>query len=328
MKKNVAVISGTVCVLLLVASVLLAQQPRGPMGSGGFRGHGGPGGPGGMEAGAAFSAMRTANQDGFPMRAPRGPRGGGSGNIVSILQDAGVPLSDEQIAQLKELQGTPGNPPAIETILTDQQKQALETARQQMAQNRPPRMGRQGNRGMRGPGPRGGFGFPRANFEKILNDAGVPLTAEQLAQLRPVRGGVRPDLMSILTGAQLLALQNAGLTLPDNLAEAANSTQRSGDAAGKLAGVEEQPVVFGLRQNYPNPFNPSTTIEYSIDKPGKVVLEVFNLGGQKIDTLVNATQEQGSHSVSWDATSLANGVYLYRITTGGHQVTMKMLYVK
>jgi len=312
--------------------MMYAQQPRGPMGPGGFREHGGPGGPGGMERvfpGGAFSAMRTANQDGFSMRAPRGTRGGGPGNIVKILQDAGVPISDEQMAQLKELQGTPGNPPAIETILTDQQKQALETARQQMAQNRPPRMGPgQGNRGMRGPGPRGGFGFPRQNIEKILSDAGVPLTEEQLAQLRPVRGGVHADLLSILTDTQLLALQNAGITLPGNLAETANSAQKSGDAVGKLAGVEEQPVVFGLRQNYPNPFNPATTIEYSIEKPGKVLLEVFNLSGQKIDTLVNATQEQGMHSITWDATSLANGVYLYRITTGGHQVTMKMLYIK
>ena len=72
------------------------------------------------------------------------------------------------------------------------------------------------------------------------------------------------------------------------------------------------PAAYALNQNYPNPFNPSTVIAYALPSDSRVTLDVFNLLGQKVATLVNGQQTAGTHHVSW-APSLASGVYFYRI---------------
>lgn len=90
----------------------------------------------------------------------------------------------------------------------------------------------------------------------------------------------------------------------------------------------ELPEVVGLEQNYPNPFNPATTIRYSLPETADVRLEVFNLLGQRVATLVNGSVDAGVHTVSFDASALSSGVYLYRLQTSGMVLTRKMLLVK
>jgi hypothetical protein len=90
----------------------------------------------------------------------------------------------------------------------------------------------------------------------------------------------------------------------------------------------EVPAAFALEQNYPNPFNPSTNISYSIPENGKVILEVYNIQGQKVSTLVNEQKSAGSYSVTFDASNLASGVYMYRLVSKNSVQVRKMLLIK
>lgn len=90
----------------------------------------------------------------------------------------------------------------------------------------------------------------------------------------------------------------------------------------------ELPAEFALRQNYPNPFNPTTQISYDLPESADVRLEVFNVMGQRVATLVNATQNAGTHNLTFDASRLASGVYIYRLQAGSNVFTKKMTLVK
>ncbi len=88
------------------------------------------------------------------------------------------------------------------------------------------------------------------------------------------------------------------------------------------------PKSTNLSQNYPNPFNTSTTISYQLRFGGYVRLEVFDLLGHKLATLVEGEQAAGEKSISWDASELTSGVYLYRLTAGNLTETKKMMFLK
>jgi len=88
------------------------------------------------------------------------------------------------------------------------------------------------------------------------------------------------------------------------------------------------PHQFKLYQNYPNPFNPTTTIKYTIPKSEKVNIEVFNLLGQKISTLLNKQMPAGSHEIEFTAMDLPSGVYPHRIEAGEYQDVKKMILIK
>jgi hypothetical protein len=93
------------------------------------------------------------------------------------------------------------------------------------------------------------------------------------------------------------------------------------------------PVEFALLQNYPNPFNPSTTIEYQLPVRSAVKLEVFNVVGQKVVTLVDQEQNAGRWSVKWEARNdvgakVSSGIYFYRLSTSTVVLSGKMLLVK
>ena len=92
------------------------------------------------------------------------------------------------------------------------------------------------------------------------------------------------------------------------------------------------PTDFALGQNYPNPFNPSTVIPYQIPASAHVRLEVFNLLGQRLATLVDAEQSAGAHTAQWDGTDSAGravgaGVYIYRLSSGGMTESRRMVLV-
>jgi hypothetical protein len=113
------------------------------------------------------------------------------------------------------------------------------------------------------------------------------------------------------------------------------------DTAGSTSGVRDlgdsddgNPDRFSLPQNYPNPFNPTTTIRFSLNQTAEVSLEVFNLLGQKVKTLLNGQRlSPGTHAVDWDGTAedgktVSAGVYLYRIQAGDFGDAKKMVFLK
>jgi PKD repeat protein len=88
------------------------------------------------------------------------------------------------------------------------------------------------------------------------------------------------------------------------------------------------PNETSLRENFPNPFNPTTTISYSLSEAASVKLEVFNVVGQHVTTLVEQYQPAGFYEAEWNATTVASGVYLYRLTVGDFVETKKMILTK
>ena len=83
----------------------------------------------------------------------------------------------------------------------------------------------------------------------------------------------------------------------------------------------EIPKKFSLNQNYPNPFNPETTIKYELPKTSKVKLQIFNILGQKIKTLVDEEKQPGYYSVKWNGINdygvkVSSGIYIYRLNKG------------
>jgi len=74
------------------------------------------------------------------------------------------------------------------------------------------------------------------------------------------------------------------------------------------------PRVFSLEQNYPNPFNPATSIQFAVPEQAVLTLQVFNLLGQQVATLLDQTAyEPGNHVVNWNASNLSSGIYFYRL---------------
>ena len=90
----------------------------------------------------------------------------------------------------------------------------------------------------------------------------------------------------------------------------------------------EIPLEYALEQNYPNPFNPSTTIKYSIAEEGFVKLAVYNMLGEEVVTIVNASQKAGRYEVNFNATGLASGVYVYRIEAANFVSAKKLMLMK
>jgi len=92
--------------------------------------------------------------------------------------------------------------------------------------------------------------------------------------------------------------------------------------------LHEKPKEFELSQNYPNPFNPTTKINYSVPNASKVQLNVYNLLGQKVAELVNEQKSAGKYTVSWDASNISSGIYVYRFIAGEQTFTKKMMLIK
>jgi hypothetical protein len=110
---------------------------------------------------------------------------------------------------------------------------------------------------------------------------------------------------------------------------------RQVDLDGKSETFPEMSVVVGvvpnqfvLAQNYPNPFNPSTTIEFALPKETHVALEVYNVIGERVATLVDETRPIGIYVVPFDASALASGTYFYRFSTSEVSFIKKMMILK
>ena len=88
------------------------------------------------------------------------------------------------------------------------------------------------------------------------------------------------------------------------------------------------PVEFTLSQNYPNPFNPVTVINYQLPKSGNVKLSIYDALGQKVDVLVNESQNAGNHKIEWNASAFPSGVYFYCMEAGSFVSNKKMILIK
>ncbi len=104
-----------------------------------------------------------------------------------------------------------------------------------------------------------------------------------------------------------------------------------GDTIGIITSTEDEFISvnsFQLFQNYPNPFNPTTTIKYSITEPQKVKLIVYSLLGEEVKILVDDYKSAGNHSVIFNASDLASGVYIYTLFAGNQSTSKKLILLK
>jgi hypothetical protein len=106
------------------------------------------------------------------------------------------------------------------------------------------------------------------------------------------------------------------------------ATAVSGGQSTSIEDGATTPAEYSLSQNFPNPFNPTTRIQFELPESGQVKLEVFNMMGQRVATLVNETRAVGSHSVTFDASALSSGMYLYRLQAGNTVLMQKMTLLK
>ncbi|MGA9406810.1 MAG: T9SS type A sorting domain-containing protein [Bacteroidota bacterium] len=96
----------------------------------------------------------------------------------------------------------------------------------------------------------------------------------------------------------------------------------------RVDGKNEAPSSFSLFQNYPNPFNPATVIRYQLSVNSLVTLKVYDVLGRVVKTLIEERQAPGTHSITFDASSLSSGVYLYRLAAGNFVDAKKMILLK
>ncbi len=128
------------------------------------------------------------------------------------------------------------------------------------------------------------------------------------------------DMMDELVGIMYYSFGNYKL-IPRTDADFVNYVS---DVEDDIKTVYEYKLV----QNYPNPFNPSTKINFSLQKEGLVTLKIYNILGQEVATLLNDFRTAGSHSISFDASRLSSGIYLYKIDSNGFTQTKKMMLIK
>jgi hypothetical protein len=147
-------------------------------------------------------------------------------------------------------------------------------------------------------------------------------------ELRVAMAGATP-MSSGSVAAVMVRLKNKESRLNFSADVMLNELSQPLDAV-EIAAV---PAEFALQLNYPNPFNPSTTIKYQIASDANVNLDIWNLQGQKIRTLVGKEQKSGYYSVVWDGRNeagqtVSTGLYLYRVQAGSFVATHKMLLIK
>jgi len=129
------------------------------------------------------------------------------------------------------------------------------------------------------------------------------------------------------------ALAPSGETSTDDQKEAATGYYWVGQDSfmgviTNQVAVDVAPSAFAVAQNSPNPFNPTTSISFTMVEAGNVSVDVFNVAGQKVDTIANEFMSSGSHSITWDATGFSAGVYFYTVKSGDFSKTMKMTLLK
>jgi hypothetical protein len=176
---------------------------------------------------------------------------------------------------------------------------------------------------------------PKPTLISLVNDPGGTLSGDPTGYIKNVdnytynSGALIDNLAGFsfnprnyysyeIVGAELvkdIVQQNAGvgkITIPVDVRDVSVPT----------------PDKFSLEQNYPNPFNPATIISYYLPAAGIVQLTVYDVLGNEVQTIVNAKQDAGKHSVLFNASSLNSGVYFYTLKSASSSQTKKMLLIK
>lgn len=117
-------------------------------------------------------------------------------------------------------------------------------------------------------------------------------------------------------------------TSTSSSSSSSSSRSSSSPGSGRTGSGSEKPDEFHLEQNYPNPFNPSTLITFHIPSAGPVRLEVVDVSGRIVSTLVDGIRQPGSYRIRFDADGLGSGLYLYRLQTSGGTLTRKMMLIR
>jgi hypothetical protein len=143
-----------------------------------------------------------------------------------------------------------------------------------------------------------------------------------MAGLEPLKDGSIAYLSLRIINKEANATIFGNANLNDGYSAALNSVT-----------VREIPTEFALSQNYPNPFNPTTSIKFAIPENANVQLNVYNMLGQKVRTIMDGMQDAGYYTVNWDGTNdlgskVSSGIYIYRISAGKYNATMKMNLLK
>jgi hypothetical protein len=177
----------------------------------------------------------------------------------------------------------------------------------------------------------GSFAIANTNGNAVyawrnVTDAGDPtrvivLGQSSLANIRPAIGVNR-----LFMPAALLSIGNA--LWVGEIKFSSRILKFSYAGATALDEKIGEPKEFALEQNYPNPFNPTTRIRFGIPVSGFVSLKVFDVLGREVATLVNEPKAAGKHTREFDASSLASGMYFYRLTSDGFTSTKRMLVLK
>ncbi|MFZ5980462.1 MAG: T9SS type A sorting domain-containing protein, partial [Candidatus Zixiibacteriota bacterium] len=91
--------------------------------------------------------------------------------------------------------------------------------------------------------------------------------------------------------------------------------------------IEGLPTSFALKQNYPNPFNPTTTIAFDLKQATDFTVTIYNITGQVVEVF-SGSADAGEHSVEWDASNVASGIYFYKLNADNFSETKKMILLK
>ncbi|MBO6525323.1 MAG: CHRD domain-containing protein [Balneolaceae bacterium] len=159
-------------------------------------------------------------------------------------------------------------------------------------------------------------------FTNVGSDTSATLTFEVLDGL----------LADLSVGLNASATIYHSVMVTDGSNESFSEPQSVNLTRGMITSNEDDegtgPLVFGLDQNYPNPFNPSTAISFTLSESGNTTLKVFNMLGQEVVTLANERLSAGSYTYNFDASSLASGMYIYRLQAQNQTVTKRMMLIK
>ncbi|MDZ4121325.1 MAG: T9SS type A sorting domain-containing protein, partial [Candidatus Cloacimonadaceae bacterium] len=175
------------------------------------------------------------------------------------------------------------------------------------------------------------------------SDGSIHLNANEIVN---IPSEYQISLINTLTGESVdPRSQYLSIKLRDLIVESPATDSRAGRSRFNSQ-IPLQIVVTGLGTqqqgthaaiisavNYPNPFNPQTVISYNLGTTNSVSLDIYNIKGQKVKNLVNSTQQAGLHSVIWNGTdkfgsTVASGIYFYRLQAGKHSITKKILLSK
>lgn len=127
---------------------------------------------------------------------------------------------------------------------------------------------------------------------------------------------------------QIIEIDSVKYIMLDVIPDGGNIILEKSEVTGIQETKNDLPEEYFLIRNYPNPFNPTTTIVYNVPQSGQVKLEIYNMLGEKLKTLVNQFKNNGQYSVIWNASNYSSGTYLYKYETNNTIVTEKMTLVK